>query len=358
MTDAPTLLPAAAATAALSFAGVWAFLVVARKRRFVAEPTERSSHSVPTPTGGGVGIAAAILCGLLLSPVVPGAPDLRLFAPGFALAAVTGFLDDRKPLAAAPKLGLLVVAAAAGLAAARFHRPEVPPFGPVPFDSGGLPLAALGVLLTVLWTSGFSNAFNFMDGINGLAGGTAVVSGGAFAAAGAIAGAPDVTALGAMIAGGAAGFLPWNVPVPRIFMGDSGSLPLGLLIAQTAVLADARGALPFAASLVLLAPYVCDVVLTLARRRREGKPLSQGHKEHVYQRLQRALGSHGLATSCYVAAELGCATLALSWGSLGPGLRVLSLILVPAALLACAPWVFRAERSRAASIPPQGASRP
>lgn len=342
--DGTTLLLAAAACAAVSFAAVGAFLRHARRSRFLAEPTERSSHTVPTPVGGGVGIAFAVTAGLVVSRFVPGGPDLSLFAPGFVAATLTGFRDDRRALAAGPKMTLIVAAAALGLLAARFGRPEVPFLGPLPLDG------FLGLAAALVWTSGFSNAFNFMDGIDGLAGSTAVVTGAAYAVAGWTSGNPDVALLGALVAGGGAGFLPWNLPKARIFMGDAGSLPLGLLIAQTAMLADARGALPFAASVVLLAPYLTDVSFTLFRRWREGKRLSQGHREHLYQRLQRALGSHVLATSCYFAAECGVAALALSWGALGEPGRALSLLLVPAVLLAFAPWIFRAERARADGV--------
>jgi UDP-N-acetylmuramyl pentapeptide phosphotransferase/UDP-N-acetylglucosamine-1-phosphate transferase len=330
-------LPAAlfAAAAVLSFAGVRAALAFATSKALLDHPTERSSHTVPTPRGGGLGIVAAIaLCavgaGAYLGDLVVAAAALPV-----VLVCGVGFADDRSAMRPFPKMLLVLGAAATALPFATVREVEVP-------FAGTVALGPLALPLSLFWVACFANAFNFMDGINGISGLTALVSGLAFAAAGFLADDVRIAVLGAVTAGAAAGFLPWNFPAARIFMGDSGSLPLGMLLAILAAGAaepassHAAPTLPFPASVLLLGPYLFDVTLTLVRRAREGKPLGQAHKEHLYQRLARRLGGH--APSALVFAGLAAATsvLALLYGGLGDLGRLVSLLTPLACLLASA----------------------
>jgi UDP-GlcNAc:undecaprenyl-phosphate/decaprenyl-phosphate GlcNAc-1-phosphate transferase len=331
-----------AAAAVLACALVRSVLGFAR-RMLLDVPGARSSHSVPTPRGGGLGVVGAIALVLAAEAVRRG--DVAFAAPALpALAAcAVGFADDRRAMRWPPKLALLVLAAVLALPFATVRSVELP-------YAGTVDLGVLAGPLTVLWLCGFSNAFNFMDGLNGIAGLTAVVSGAAFATAGVLAGDERTAVLGAVVAGAAAGFLPWNFPRARIFLGDSGSLPLGMLLALLAVVAStprtpgAPAAVEFPAGVLLLGPFVFDVAFTLVRRAREGKPLGEGHNEHLYQRLARGLGGHVPASLAFAALAAATSSLALAYAGAGDLGRLLSLGLPPVVLLLSAPLVFALER--------------
>jgi UDP-N-acetylmuramyl pentapeptide phosphotransferase/UDP-N-acetylglucosamine-1-phosphate transferase len=274
--------------------------------------------------------------------------DWTLAAPALPvlLACCVGFADDRSAMRPVPKMLLLLGAAATALPFAVVREVEIP-------FAGTIALGAFALPLSLFWLACFPHAFNFMDGIDGISGLTALVSGLAFAAAGLLAGDDRTAALGAVVAGAAVGFLPWNVPKARIFMGDSGSLPLGMALAVVAGLAaepsrpGAAPALPFPAAILLFGPYLFDVTFTLVRRAREGKPLGQAHKEHLYQRLARGLGGHVPSALTYAALAIVTSVLALAWSGLGDLERLLSLLTPLAALLASARWVLATESRRA-----------
>ncbi len=145
---------------------------------------------------------------------------------------------------------------------------------------------AATLLLAALWITGFTNAFNFMDGIDGFAASQAAFVG----LAGALllehsGGNPEHVLLLALTGACAAGFLVWNWPPARLFMGDAGSLPLGFLLAALALLATGEGALSAWCWLILWAPFLCDTGITLLARAAARKPLFRAHREHAYQRL-------------------------------------------------------------------------
>ncbi|MGH7439544.1 MAG: glycosyltransferase family 4 protein [Polyangiaceae bacterium] len=256
------------------------------------------------------------------------------------MATLAGLADDWKALPPRPKMLLIVISAAAALPAATLHGVDLPWYGRLEFG----PLA---VPLSLFWLVGFVNAFNFMDGVNGISGTTLLVAGVAFAVAGTAHNDADTLINGALLAGGGLGFLPWNFPRAKIFMGDAGALPLGLLLAATAIRAardDALGApasLPFPASVLILGPYLFDVTFTLFRRWREKKPLTQAHREHLYQRFARTAGSHVPSTLAVGAIEIVTAWLGVTYGSRSDLARTVCLLLPTALLLGVAWWILR-----------------
>ena len=170
---------------------------------------------------------------------------------------------------------------------------------------GNVGLAALLILLI----AGYANAFNFMDGINGLAAGQSVISAAGMAAIAVVAGVSPghpAVLLSVLLAGATAGFLPHNFPSARMFMGDAGSVPLGfLLMLLTAWLAHDEGWwlwLPLGA---LHAGFILDTGLTLLRRAARGEILQEAHREHFYQRLVRAGWSHQTVTELQMGITLG-----------------------------------------------------
>jgi len=334
-------------TAVLAWIATGRALAAAVRHRALAVPNERSSHSLPTPTGGGCGLGAAAVVVLTAAALHSGVVALGVAAGAVAVACATGLRDDVRPLRPDTKALLTLAAAAALAVTGPLHVVDVPGVGEVP-------LGPLAVPLTVFWLAGFANLFNFMDGIDGIASLTAAVSGAAFAVAGVRAADPALAAVGAVTSGAAVGFLPWNFPRARIFMGDAGSLPLGLLLAYAAVLAHVSGALPFPGSVLLLGPFVFDTTFTLVRRAARGERLWEAHREHLYQRLSRLWGGHPRVSLLYAGFALVTAALALVYPDLGDAGRGLSLGAPLVAMLAFALVVLVADRKGSSTPPADG----
>jgi Fuc2NAc and GlcNAc transferase len=332
----PGLLVLAAILAAATSA---VLVAVIRRRaavlRLVDVPNERSSHVVPTPRGGGLGILAGmtVATGFVRAarPDLASAEALALVALSSAVGAV-GLVDDRIGLSARLRL-VLHLAAAAALVAALGPISSFPLPPPLSF-----PLASpwLSAPLTVLWVAAITNFFNFMDGVDGLATGQAILSSVAIAAAG---WSPGASAVALALAGGCLGFIPYNWPPARIFMGDVGSGAIGFLLAGLPLLAppEVRPAAVTAVALGLTF-FILDPLLTLARRRAAGKPLMQAHREHLYQLLIPA----GTSGSRVTALLLSGAAVLAALGAVSVDRRGLAW---PA--LACAAGLFLVETAAA-----------
>lgn len=324
-----------ATTAALSAAITGLAVFVARRRQLLAHPVERSSHSVPTPQVGGVGICLALMVGLMLVPAfswrfVPAHASIRglpysfwLEAFGFldsrkvlmvvlAQGLVLGLLDDILHLAAGPKfVGQVVMAAMpliGGIAFVCVDPSWADAFRMWWGRQGQLPPGIwIEGGLTFLWVLFFINAFNFMDGVNGQSGFFTlntllwwmVIYGmeipewkaiGLYSESGSPALLRFVYLPHVAIAGAVLGFLFWNFPRARTFMGDSGSLPLGAVLAVMAVAAHPATPHRFVASCFPLSLFIYDVLYTLVRRVRRRENLLTAHRSHLYQRLLIATG--------------------------------------------------------------------
>jgi UDP-N-acetylmuramyl pentapeptide phosphotransferase/UDP-N-acetylglucosamine-1-phosphate transferase len=345
-TPAQFLLVAAMFAAMVTGAAVlatWCALVLARRRAHVDVPNERSSHAMPTPKGGGLAIVVVVMAFLCLQSDETQWWSMAPLGASFVVACAIGFRDDLRPLRPAVKMCGLLLAAAFAAAAFRVETVSDVPF------AGTVRLGFAALPLTVFWLAGYANVFNFMDGLNGIAGCTAFVSAMFFLVAGSL--APDDHAMrvseGAFYAAFAVlGFLPFNFPQARIFLGDAGSLPLGLLLAWCAVRANETGALPFPASILLLGPFLFDVTFTLFRRWREGKTIGEAHKEHLYQRLSRQWGSHAKVSLLYAGFSVVTGTLALLYASMSDLGKLLSLVLPTLAMLGFAALVLAGEREK------------
>jgi UDP-GlcNAc:undecaprenyl-phosphate/decaprenyl-phosphate GlcNAc-1-phosphate transferase len=228
-------------------------------------PNLRSSHAVATPRGGGAPIAV----GLVLAALLIHTPAAVAFAIAVAAFSGIGLADDLAGLSVRRRLALQGVASLAAAALASQLR---------------LPAAgqAAAAVVIALWVTAFVNAFNFMDGVNGISASHALIGGAAFACLGEW--RPDVflAAGGAAVAAGALAFLPWNAVRARVFLGDVGSYGLGAAMAVLAAWAVIRG-IPVEAVLGPLALYIADTAWTLQRRIRSGERWSQAHRTHIYQ---------------------------------------------------------------------------
>ena len=300
------LYPASAVVVlAAAWAGTGAVLRVLEQRAILDHPNERSSHSVPTPRGGGLAVVAVILAAWMAIAAFAG--TLGAISPALlaaaALAAVS-WVDDLRGLGPAPRLIAQAAAVAVGLVA-------LPESGPV--FQGIFPpaLDALFAGLVWLW---FVNLFNFMDGIDGISGAEAASVGAGLCLVALVGGWPGEFGLYALTAAAAAlGFLCWNWPPARIFLGDVGSVPLGYLIGWLLLGAAAAGY--WAVALLLPLYYLADATVTLGRRLVRGERVWRAHREHYYQRaVQRGLG-HAAVVKVVLATNLvlgACAVLSLA----------------------------------------------
>jgi UDP-GlcNAc:undecaprenyl-phosphate/decaprenyl-phosphate GlcNAc-1-phosphate transferase len=273
--SANAVFDAVACSGAIVAVAVPATIPLLRRLHAVDVPSGRSSHSVPTPRGGGLPIAV----GLLAAVAITRGGASAAFAAAVGFFAVLGFLDDLRGLPVLRRLALQAAgsAIAAGLLVVTLHRAPV--------------TAALLAVAAAVWITGLVNVFNFMDGVNGISGVHALIAGGAYACYAEWGNHPFLLAASLAVAVSALLFLPWNAGRARVFLGDAGSYSLGAALAVLAADAVLRG-VPVEAILGPLALYLADTAWTLYRRIRAGERWLQAHRTHVYQQWCDAGWSH------------------------------------------------------------------
>ena len=332
-----TAVGLAAAAAGLSWAGSGAVIRLLRARRILDPPNERSSHDRPTPRGGGIAVVAATLACWGLVTSLGGAAwslvgPIALVAFGLALVS---WADDLRGLSPLPRFAAQLAAVSLALATV--------PLGPL--VPGPLPawLAYGAAAVAWLW---FINLFNFMDGIDGLAGAEALAVAAGVAVVAAVVGMADGTPLlAAPLAGAAGGFLLWNWHPARVFLGDVGSVPVGFLLGWLLLSLAAHGA--WAAALILPAYFLADATLTLARRAARGKPVWRAHRDHFYQVAVQAGASHAQVTRAASLANLGlvvCAVASLAGAPARAAALAAALVIVGALLWYLRRGVARGKR--------------
>jgi len=262
----------------------------ALRRSLLDVPNERSSHSVPTPRGGGLGIVAAYLAAMALLALV-GAIDSGLGAAlvgGGTIVAAVGWVDDHRCLAARWR----VMAHTAAALWALWWLGGLPELD---LGTVRLPLGGWGTLLAVVAAVWLTNLYNFMDGIDGLAAVQALCAGSVAALL--LASRDPGLALACLtLAAASLGFLWWNRPPARIFMGDVGSGMLGFCFAVLAITGERHGSLPALIWTVLLAVFVWDATFTLVRRIMQRARWYQAHRSHGYQRMVQKGWTHTRVT--------------------------------------------------------------
>lgn len=264
-------------------------------------PNERSSHRIPTPRGGGLSIVATFLISLffLVWQDLIGWPLALAVGGAGAFVAVVGFLDDHGHIAASWRLIVHFSAAAWGLAWMGGG-----PLLDLPF-LGAVDLGWLGFGLTLLYLVWLLNLYNFMDGIDGIAGVEAVTVCLSAALLGLSCGLPLITwMLPVILSACVAGFLMWNFPPAKIFMGDAGSGFLGLMLGVLSlIMAKAMPAL-FWSWVILLGVFVVDATTTLIRRLIRGEKVYEPHRSHAYQYASRRQRAHRPVTLAVGAVNL------------------------------------------------------
>ena len=263
-------------------------------------PNDRSLHTHPTPRTGGLAIFSSLLVGLLVAEVLgwtgvsfwrtadPSRAAMWLWVVGLTLMiGVVSFWDDRRGLSPSIRFCLQGLAAigvvwGGGVAVTAISLPLV----------SALSLGSLAIPLTVLGLMWMANLYNFMDGMDGFAGGMAVLGFGLLGYLASAGGAPDLALVAWLIGVAAAGFLVFNLPPARIFMGDVGSVPLGFLAGALSVVGVRDGVFDLWVPLLIFSPFVVDATVTLFRRLLRGVKVWQAHREHYYQRLVLAGWGH------------------------------------------------------------------
>jgi UDP-N-acetylmuramyl pentapeptide phosphotransferase/UDP-N-acetylglucosamine-1-phosphate transferase len=291
--------------------------------RLIDVPNERSSHVVPTPRTGGI----AILLGILLAVSVAGSllstPTGALLLGAVTLGAISLY-DDRRTLPHHFRLlsqiiVAVVVVFTTGLALRAIELPFI----------GVLELGLLAIPISVFWIVGVTNAFNFMDGINGIASTEAVICSATLGILLGSGGDLNGALLAAAIAGAAAGFLLWNLG-GTIFMGDVGSAALGFLLSLLVIRTSSVA--PAVAAILPLTPFLLDAGVTIVIRAARGERFfSTAHRSHFYQKLVASGLRHSTVTLIYAALALISSALSLVYARLNDaqrGLGILVLILV------------------------------
>jgi Fuc2NAc and GlcNAc transferase len=331
---------AAFLAAVLTTALVWRYLV---SRKVLDVPNERSSHSVATPRGGGIGIVLVFLLAvywLEQKGVLAGSLVLALTGGGLAVA-LAGFLDDRFDLPARWRLAI-------HFAAAGFALWQIDGMGPLQLGGSLWHWGWVGHIVALIGVVWMINLYNFMDGIDGIAGVEAVCAGGAGALLLAWSGVAGLAQPSAVLAAASAGFLVFNWPPAKVFMGDAGSGFLGFAFAMLAIASAKERPWLLWPWLILMAVFIVDSMVTLVRRYRAGARWYAAHCSHAYQHSARRRGH--LKTTLAVAAInlvwlFPMAWAACIWPSAGPLFTA----------IATAPLVYTAVRCRAGQETPVAA---
>lgn len=266
-------------------------------------PNDRSSHTVPTPRGGGLAIVIVLLLAGVVSLFLPQAPIDVLVCLLLATLAFSllGWQDDKHDLPASVRflIQLLIAVFASGWLL----------WATVPGYSTSFASVAL-LLLSTLWIAWMANLYNFMDGIDGISAVESLILGATTSYWFAISGVASMAIICIAVAGASVGFLRWNWSPAKIFMGDVGSLALGAFFAIIAIIGTTRLDIPFLAFLILYAVYLADSGVTLLHRIIKREKWWQAHRSHFYQRAVQSGFSHAQVSLSVMALNIIFALLA------------------------------------------------
>jgi Fuc2NAc and GlcNAc transferase len=294
------ILIIAVVTAALSFALVAVVRRMAIRHKLMDLPNERSSHLIATPRGGGVAIVigfAFAVSSLWAINAVTGTLWIGLVGCGSAIAVI-GYLDDRYHLSSSKRFLVHIAASVSFVALVGGY----PSSGLANWGIHGLWFGYAFAVLMLVWGT---NLFNFMDGIDGIAGSEAVFVSSSAAALNWVSGGDlGITAVLLSLAGASLGFLFWNWPPARIFMGDAGSGFLGFALTAVLMAASLRARLPIEVLPILGGVFVVDATTTLIRRIAQRDRWLEAHRTHAYQHLARRFGSHRPVTLMVLAVNI------------------------------------------------------
>ena len=317
---------AAPAVAALLAGGLLELMLRGRLAMPLDRPNERSLHAQPIPRSGGLAIMTGALAAFVLLPA-----PIALAAPALALAGVS-LADDWRGLPIAVRFLAHALAAAVFVALAL----DTPPWW-----------MQIVLTLTVMW---MTNLYNFMDGSDGLAGGMTVSGFGFLGLAAYLAGDATIALTGFCVACAALAFLVYNFHPARIFMGDTGSIPLGFMAAALGLLGWQHDLWPLWYPAAVFSPFIVDASITLAKRILSGERFWRAHRSHYYQRLVQMGWGHRRTALAEYALMLVCGCAAL-WALGQPVYSQMVILLALAALYACLAVAVDAAWRRVRKVP-------
>jgi len=313
----PTLLVPLTALMALLLTGLAARY--ARHLGMLDQPGGRRSHLIATPRGGGAGLVTALVVASIVgySQVVN---PIWYYAilPGFLLIVVTGWWDDLVSLSALFRLSVQVAVSLYLLMYLHHHG----------WAPGWLTWVCAGIFIIAM-----SNVYNFMDGINGMAGTQGVFAGLLLAVLFHAAGDRGMALLCLLMAAACIGFLPWNLGQARVFMGDVGSPALGFFFAAVLVYGLSAGTFGLAAAWLVMLVFICDAGLTLLSRVIRGEQWYTAHRQHLYQRLITRGWPHGRVVLLYQAINLVIVVPAIAVAVNYPALAMVAGLLATGVLV-------------------------
>lgn len=316
----------------MSFIGTGMVRKYALNKEILDIPNARSSHHRPTPRGGGLAIAVLFLTAVALfalAGLVPVRLAVALCGGGLLVAGI-GWIDDCYRVRASLRAMVHLIAALwslywlGGLPGLNFGIMKIS------MGAAGSVLAAIGIVWVI-------NLYNFMDGIDGITGSEAIIVGVIGGALELAHGMPALAVVSWLLASASAGFLLWNWPPAKIFMGDVGSGLLGFAFAVLAIASENSGALPLLVWLIVLGVFIVDATATLLRRISRGERWTEPHRTHAYQLAVQAGYSHKQVTIAVIAVNVALGSAALI-AFLWP-----KFLLLITALAALALIILRAE---------------
>lgn len=285
---------------------VWGVRWYSTRGALLDIPNERSSHTRPTPRGGGLGIVVVTLVGAALLAIQH--PVLWGYILASGLIAAVSWVDDVRSLANRVRfgthlLGALLVVVTGGW----IEQVQLPIIGIITLGWFGLPL-------TLFWLVGMTNIYNFMDGIDGIAGSQAVVAGTGWCILGWLVNNEVVTWLGLVVVASSLGFLLHNWAPAKIFMGDVGSAFLGFTFGWLGVIATRTDVGLVVPMVLLVWAFLFDAGFTILRRLQRRENIFTAHRTHLYQRMVIAGEPHAQVTILYIIlALLGVGAAILVW---------------------------------------------
>jgi UDP-N-acetylmuramyl pentapeptide phosphotransferase/UDP-N-acetylglucosamine-1-phosphate transferase len=328
----------------LAYLGVDWIRRLAIRHRIVDHPNERSSHSVPTPRGGGLAIVVLVIGTALLFGIVNGFHRQSLvYAVVGLLLAWLGWQDDISSLSSRMRFAVQAMAVTlAMLGLGYFKSVTIPLFGE-------LQLGWVGIPVTFFWILGFINAYNFMDGLDGFAGGVALAAGLGWTILSSTFGGlenPLAFWIALSIAASSLGFLGHNWPPARIFMGDVASTFLGFSFAVLPLLSVHRGGDLLMFGTAILWTFIMDAGLTFLRRLAKRENVFAAHRTHLYQRLAGSGVRPAIVSALFILLTLLGAGLSIVWArgvhSIAP-LIIIGLPVIWIILSIYTAWRERAE---------------
>jgi len=309
----------------LSYIGVYLIRRYAEKRQILDHPNERSSHSMPTPRGGGLAIVILVLGTGVWSASEAGWSRSVIYIVCGAVIAFLGWRDDIHSLSSRIRFAVqALVAAISIIGLGYFKAVTIPLFGE-------LQLGVIGIIITFLWIIGLTNAYNFMDGIDGIAGGVALSAALGWMWLSSNMQSHFVFWIALSIAAGSLGFLGHNWPPAKIFMGDVASTFLGYSFAVLPLLSADESGDALMLGTLLMWTFIMDAGVTFIRRALKREKVFSAHRTHLYQRLVIGGYQHATISFLYIFLTLFAGILSYAWSrgsQIAPPLIFLGLPLI------------------------------